>query len=229
MINILEAKKIQPEAQAFSFTKIDGNINCRLHHSAEGEAAILWIFGAGGGFGGPAGGVYERLADDFQSLNVASLQLDYRRPGYFADCYQDVLQGVQYLKSIGKNRIILVGHSFGGAVAISAGISSSMVIAVAALSSQTKCAENVRQLSPKPLLLIHGSADEILPDSCSIYIYALAQKPKDLILYPAGNHGLDHCRTELDRDLKKWLKDVLRSQPNQSDRNRIQPNFTAEG
>ena len=209
MINTFEVKTIRPPAQNFSFSQNGDSINYRLHHSVTGNTAILWIFGAGGGFGGPAGGVYERLAVDFQGFDIASLQLDYRRPGYFADCHQDVLQGVQYLNSLGKNRIVLVGHSFGGAVAISAGIASPKVIAVAALSSQTMGAETVRQLAPKPLLLIHGSADEILPDSCSIYIYALAEEPKDLILYPAGRHGLDHCQNELDRDLTKWLKGIL--------------------
>ena len=193
----------------FSLATIDGNIKCRLHQTALGDAAILWVFGAGGGMGGPAGGVYERLANDFQNSQITSLQLDYRRPGYFQDCVKDVLEGVGYLSGIGKKRIVLVGHSFGGAVAISAGISSRNVIAVAALSSQTKGSENVSQLSPRPLLLIHGSADETLPDSCSIYIYALAHEPKELILYPAGRHGLDECRSELDLDLKKWLRNLL--------------------
>jgi len=37
-----------------------GSIAGRLH-PAEGERAILWVFGAGGGLGGPAGGLYTRL------------------------------------------------------------------------------------------------------------------------------------------------------------------------
>ena len=30
---------------------------------AEGDLAMLWVFGAGGGLGGPAGGLYTRLGE----------------------------------------------------------------------------------------------------------------------------------------------------------------------
>ena len=186
-----------------------GTIRCRLHETTIGDAAILWVFGAGGGLGGPAGGVYERLANQFQPFNITSLQLDYRRPGYLRDCVADVLLGIEYLKNLGKTKVVLVGHSFGGAVVISAGIISDAVIAVAALSSQTSGAENASLLSPKPLLLIHGTDDEILPSSCSLYIYQKAQEPKEIILYKGCLHGLDQCREEVDRDLTRWLKEVF--------------------
>ena len=168
------------------------------------------VFGAGGGLGGPAGGVYERLARQFQSFDITSLQLDYRRPGYLKDCVQDVLFGIEYLTSLGKNKVILVGHSFGGAVVISSGIISDAVIAVAALSSQSSGTENVSSLSPKSLLLIHGTDDEILPDTCSRYIYQNARQPKKIILYENCLHGLDQCREELDKDLTQWLKEILK-------------------
>jgi hypothetical protein len=38
-----------------------GDIDCRLHATTGGDAAVLWVFGAGGGLGGPAGGLYTRL------------------------------------------------------------------------------------------------------------------------------------------------------------------------
>ena len=186
-----------------------GVIECRLHNTYEGDAAILWVFGAGGGLGGPAGGLYTRLAEQLRPYGVASLELDYRRPGYLRDCVLDVLLGARYLVSQGKNRIVLVGHSFGGAVVITAGTMSEAVVAVAALSSQTRGTEVVDALSPKSLLLIHGSDDEILPDVCSRDIYTRAGEPKELILYPGCRHGLDQCREELDRDLRRWLEGVL--------------------
>lgn len=186
-----------------------GDIECRLHHASAGEAAILWVFGAGGGLGGPAGGLYTRLAEQLRPRGVTSLQLDYRRPGYFRECVLDVLLGVGYLTAQGKKRVVLVGHSFGGAVVITAGVISEAVIAVAALSSQTSGTETVSELSPKPLLLIHGTDDEVLPDTCSRTLYARAGDPKQIILYPGCRHGLDQCREELDRDLRKWLEEVL--------------------
>ena len=56
-----------------------------------------------------------------------------------------------------------VGHSFGGAVAIAAATMSPMAVAVVAISSQLDGAQNVNQLAPRPLLLIHGTADTVLP------------------------------------------------------------------
>ena len=178
-----------------------GRINCRLHRASFGDAAVLWVFGAGGGLGGPAGGLYTRLGHLLRGQGILSLELAYRHPGRLGDCVQDVLLGLAWLAGEGRRRVVLVGHSFGGAVVIKAGAASQAVIAVAALSSQTQGTEAVPSLSPKPLLLVHGSADEILPDICSRDIYGRAHQPKDLILYPGCKHGLDQCRDALDRDL----------------------------
>ena len=185
-----------------------GQILGRLHR-AEGDAAVLYVFGAGGGLGGPAGGIYERMAERLRPLGVTSLQLDYRLPGRLGDCIEDVLAGLEYLGDLGKSRIVLVGHSFGGAVVIRAGIESALVIAVAALSSQTMGAEGVRELSPKPLLLIHGRADEVLPYSCSLHLYSEAREPKELVLYDGCRHGLDECSEQLDDAMVSWLREVL--------------------
>jgi fermentation-respiration switch protein FrsA (DUF1100 family) len=186
----------------------EGALPCR-YHPAEGEHAILWVFGAGGGLGGPAGGLYTRLGRQFRESGTASLELDYRHPGDLEDCLLDALIGLAYLESLGKSRIVLVGHSFGGAVVINAGVTSDAVIAVAALSSQTAGTHAIGKLSPKPVIFIHGEKDEILPPACSRDLHAHAGEPKELILYPGCFHGLDQCQEALDRDLSRWLRDVL--------------------
>jgi len=186
-----------------------GTITCRLHDAQGGDAAVLWVFGGGGGLGGPAGGLYPRLARQLVGDRVASLEVAYRRPRDLAASVADVLTGVGYLGTFGRLRIALVGHSFGGAVVITAGAASTAVIAVAALSSQSRGTEPADRLSPRPLLLAHGTADEILPDSSSRDIYARAREPKRLVLYPGCRHGLDECREDLDRDLLGWLREVV--------------------
>jgi fermentation-respiration switch protein FrsA (DUF1100 family) len=186
----------------------EGALPCG-YRPAKGEHAILWVFGAGGGLGGPAGGLYTRLGRQFRESGTASLELDYRHPGDLEGCILDVLIGLAYLESLGKSRIVLVGHSFGGAVVINAGVTSDAVIAVAALSSQTAGTHAVGKLSPKPVIFIHGEKDEILPPACSRDLHAHAGEPKELILYPGCFHGLDQCQEALDRDLSRWLRDVL--------------------
>ncbi len=188
----------------------DGTINCRFHSSETGDTAVLWVFGAGGGLGGPAGGLYTRLAAQLAPEGTASLRLDYRRPGALIPCVLDVLVGMAYLGAQGRSRVVLVGHSFGGAVVISAGAASPEVIGVAALSSQTAGTGQVGDISPRPLLLMHGTADEILPDTCSRNLYQRAGEPRQLLLYENCRHGLDDCRDDIDRDLLAWIRDVVR-------------------
>lgn len=186
-----------------------GTITCRYHRADEGEAAVLWVFGAGGGLGGPAGGVYARLSEQLQDRAVASLELAYRRPAHLVECVLDVLVGLAWLEREGRTRIVLVGHSFGGAVVLNAAAESRLVVAVAALSSQSAGIGNLAPLSPRPLLFVHGGDDEVLPAACSRQLYARAEEPKELILYPACRHGLDECRDQLDADLLRWIGAVL--------------------
>jgi pimeloyl-ACP methyl ester carboxylesterase len=98
-----------------------GSIPCRLHAAPEGNAGIVWVFGAGGGWGGPAGGIYERLARVLQPEGITSLQVAYRQPAHMQPCVEDTLTGAAFLASRGSHRVALVGHSFGGAVVINAG------------------------------------------------------------------------------------------------------------
>src|SRR5437762_11532 len=101
-----------------------GGINCRLHSAAHGTAAVLWGFGAGGGLDGPAGAMYARLAEYLLPEGISSLRLDYREPGRLNACIFDVLVGISYLQKLERSRVVLAGHSFGGAVVINAGARS---------------------------------------------------------------------------------------------------------
>ena len=168
-----------------------------LPESKPGPAAVVWVGGAGGGFDGPAGGLYRDLAATLLRYGISSLRLHYRHPNDLAECVTDVLVALAWLADEGVQRVALVGHSFGGAVVIAAGALSPLVALVVPLSSQTYGAELVDQLSPRRLLLVHGSADTVLPDRCSIQLYALAGEPKELVLYPGTGHGLDEVHAEI--------------------------------
>jgi fermentation-respiration switch protein FrsA (DUF1100 family) len=187
-----------------------GAISARFHIPKQpSNAVVIWVGGAGGGLEGPAGGLFPRLATQLVEESIASLRLHYRYSGYLEDCIMDTLLCIEYLKSHDYTRIILVGHSFGGAVVISAGALSNEVVAVAPLSSQTYGTAQISNLSPRPILLMHGTADEILPHTCSQDLYARANEPKQLLLYPGCRHGLDECRESVDHDLLQWLRQVL--------------------
>ncbi len=185
-----------------------GRIRCRWH-TGGGRSAVLWFGGAGGGLDGPAGGLYPRLAVRLASHGISSLRVDYRNPVDFVGCVLDALVAIGWVATKGGERLALVGHSAGGAVVIAAGARSEAVVGVAALSSQTYGTADVAALRPRRLLLLHGSADEVLPDTCSRDIYRRAAEPKQLIVYPGCRHGLDQCRDRVDADLTRWLLETL--------------------
>ncbi|MFC1962672.1 alpha/beta hydrolase [Chloroflexota bacterium] len=50
--------------------------------------------------------------------------------------------------------------------------------------------EHISKISPRPLLLIHGELDEVVPLSHAHALFEKAQQPKELILLPGGSHRL---------------------------------------
>ena len=102
-----------------------GPIKAILHQSAKGGVrAVLWVWGARGGYAGPAEGVFAHLAEEFSAQGLTSLRLHYRHPGMYVESVLDVRAGLEFLKGRGCSRVVLAGHSFGGAVAGSVGASS---------------------------------------------------------------------------------------------------------
>ncbi|HSH38838.1 MAG TPA: dienelactone hydrolase family protein [Chthoniobacterales bacterium] len=191
-----------------------GDIDARFHPSADAAPAakqlgVVWVGGAGGGLDGPARGLYPAASEQLQQRGIASIRLHYRRPNELRDCVLDTLAGVAFLAREGVTKVALVGHSFGGAVVISAGASSKNVKAVVPMSSQTYGTELTPAVAPRAMLLIHGTNDEVLPDACSRQIYAAAGQPKEIKLYPGAGHGLDEVRQEVLDLLVRWIPEQV--------------------
>ncbi len=187
-----------------------GPVHCLLHRAeSEGETAVLWCPGARGGFAGPADNLYEDVAVRLAQQGITSLRLDYRHAADLDESVLDALCAVWYLADAGFPRVALVGHSFGGGVVISTSRYTTHVRAVAALASQTLGAEDVVLLSPRPLVLVHGESDNVLPVTNAHLIHGWAFEPKRLVTYPGAAHGLRECAEELRGLLLEWLPGVL--------------------
>ena len=186
-----------------------GEITAILHRAPESRKGVIWVCGARGGFGGPGPGLYAQLAESLTGQGISSLRLDYRLPNIIPECAMDLLAGVTYFENLAHDPVVIVGHSFGGAVVIAAGAVSRHVAGVVSLSPQTYGANMARLVSPRPLLVVHGKGDTRLPYSCGQQIYDWAREPKQLVLYDGVEHRLEECREELKELLTDWIPTTL--------------------
>ena len=123
--------------------------------------------------------------------------------------YYDTIAAADALGGQSVKRVVLLGWSFGGAGVISAGAASDAVVGVATVASQAYGAGALGDLAPKSLLLLYGTADEVLPYWLSQDLYARAGEPKELVLYPDDGHGLNLHRWEMLEKLHSWSRDLL--------------------
>jgi alpha/beta superfamily hydrolase len=182
-----------------------GVIPIIMHAAENASRAVVCVSGAIGGFDGPAM-LYARLGLIFPRVGLAVARINYREPNEFDECLLDTLAALTFLKGMKHERAALIGHSFGGAVAINAGTISPVVTTVVAVSSQLAGAQMVGELAPKPLLLIHGTADTVLPDQCSRMLYERAGEPRMLKLFEGADHRLNGRGDELLTLVQEWIE-----------------------
>ncbi len=190
-----------------------GEIRAILNRAPDSTKGVIWVCGARGGFGGPGPGLYAQLAQEFTAQGITSLRLDYRIPNELPECAMDLLAGVACLEDMGHDPVVVVGHSFGGAVVVAAGALSRHVAGVVSLSPQTYGANMAGLVSPRPMLIVHGKADTRLPYSCGMQVYDWADEPKQLVLYDGAEHRLEECRDELAGLLTEWIPATLNAEP----------------
>lgn len=186
-----------------------GDLKTIIHHDPEvtTNKGIIWVPGASGGFMGPAK-LYKKLSEK-NSPEITSLRVGYRTPNDLIECVLDILASVSFLVGTGHKELILVGHSFGGAVVIKSAPFASQVKGVIALATQTHGASEASLLSPRSLLLIHGSEDTILSPECSQVIFDLAKYPKELFLIEGADHSFKEKEQVVIEKIECWIKEVF--------------------
>ncbi|MPZ99796.1 MAG: alpha/beta fold hydrolase [Dehalococcoidia bacterium] len=201
-LSIQGARAREGEAQGEMLVELNttrGVMTLHLHPCEGKTGCVVFLSGAGGGTKGPANEVFVSLARDLVAEGVTSVRVQYREAGEFEECVLDALGACSFLKGIGGQKAVLVGHSFGGAVAVRAAALAPLVEGVVAMSSQRYGTQEVDELG-KPLLLIHGTEDEVLDQEASKDIYRRASEPKQLVLLEDTGHGLTESAERV-RDL----------------------------
>jgi pimeloyl-ACP methyl ester carboxylesterase len=182
-----------------------GDVQARFCPAPEANRAVLLVGGVGGGFDSPAMGLYERLCEALPAAGLSVLRVQYRDPRSLEEAVHDVLAGLRFLLSRGAVYVGLVGHSFGGAVVITAATVEPEVCGVITLATQSRGTEGAAHLAPRPLLLIHGTEDEILRPQSSVYVFREARQPKEITLYDGATHNLDEAADEVFDQVRSWL------------------------
>ncbi len=162
-----------------------------------------------GGLLGPAEGLYHRLGVAWAARGVPVLRVGYRLPNDLDACSLDVAAAVQLVNGAGAERIVVGGHSFGGAVAVRVGVGLDPLVAgVVTFATQSAGCEVAGGLHGKPLLLFHGERDEILPPEASDMVRAIAGAG-EVVRLPGDGHLLAKSADIVWERLEAWLPAVL--------------------
>jgi hypothetical protein len=176
---------------------------------ASAGAAIVACGGAMGGVLGPGHGLYQRLGERWAERGVEFVRVGYREPNNLDLCSHDLACGVELARDAGAERVVVMGHSFGGAVAIrTAVIMPVSVVGVVTFATQSAGCEVAGALAGRPLLLFHGDRDELLPPEASHVVAAIAGHG-DVEILPGDGHLLAKSDDVITEYLDAWLPEVL--------------------
>lgn len=191
-----------------------GLLTILWHEPPEGATrrpgALVLCGGAMGGLLGPGDALYHRLGVEWSARGVPVLRVSYRKPNDLDMCRVDVAAAVQLaIGGAGADRVVLMGHSFGGAVAIGVGVGlNDMTAGVATFATQSAGCELAAGLRGVPLLLFHGERDEILPIQASEMVQLIAGYG-DLVRLPGDGHLLAKSDDVMWERLEEWLPPLV--------------------
>ncbi|WP_437887491.1 alpha/beta hydrolase [Phytobacter sp. V91] len=132
-------------------------------------------------------------------------------PQGLCDDTQSAIDYVRQRDDVDAQRLVLLGQSLGGNNVLAAAgrsdrsgiravILDSTFLSYSAIASQKipgsgfllddsySADRYISTISPVPVLLIHGTADRVIPWQHSEELFALAREPKQLIIIPDGEH-----------------------------------------
>ena len=196
---------------------IDGDSRVVEVYTMEGLLRIWWwgqpgaadvvvmAGGAMGGILGPGRALFIELAKSMAASGGAAMAIDYRRPGDIGACLLDLCAATDLAVRNGGRRFCLLGHSFGGAVAIqAAGTFPAHTVGVITYATQSAGCEEAARMGDVPLLLLHGENDSILGPENSRMVQSLAGHG-EVLTFPGADHLLTEAADEIAGISRSWI------------------------
>ncbi len=184
-----------------------GLLTLMWHGARDARNVVVTCGGGMGSLLGPAGGLYHRLGEELAPEGTGTIRVGYRKPNDLSRCVHDVAAACDLASRAGARRFVVIGHSFGGAVAVQAGVVLGEHCAgIVGLATQSAGCELASELGDIPLLLLHGTEDEILPPATSGVVQMLAGHG-EVVLLPGTGHLLTESKDEVRDRVRTWITD----------------------
>jgi hypothetical protein len=202
----LEEVEIAPGLSHLEIYTMRGLLTVLWHGPRDAQHVVVTCGGGMGSLLGPADGVYHALGSDLaDAYGIATMRVGYRKPNDLSRCVHDVAAAADLASRSGARGFVVIGHSFGGAVAVQAGVVlGAHCRGVVTLATQSAGCEHASDLGDTPLLLLHGTDDEILPAETSSVVQMLAGHG-EVVLLPGTGHLLTQAATEVHERLMTWI------------------------
>jgi hypothetical protein len=173
-----------------------GNAGSLGHHLG----FVLWLAEAG----------YHVMMYDYRGFGKSGGTVDRRG---MVDDVKAAFEHARGRKGLDPRRLISYGHSLGGAKSVTAlgetpvrGLRAVVVdsafasyramarvvagdLGVSLVTDELSPRDHVAKISPVPLLVIHGTQDEVVPTAQGRELFQQAHQPKTLFEVPDGRHG----------------------------------------
>lgn len=198
--------QINPTTAHIEIYTMQGLLTLVWHGDPTAEAVAVCCGGAMGGLLGPGRALYHHLGDRLAARGAGLIRVSYRQPNNIDLCVLDVLAAADLACRQGTQHVVTVGHSFGGAVAVQAGIAmGGWTAGVVTMATQSAGCESAAQLAGVPMLLLHGDRDEILPPFASQVVHELAGGHGELEILPGVGHAMTEAADHLLERLVEWI------------------------
>lgn len=143
---------------------------------------------------------YQVLAYDFRGDGDSAGQPDLGKMAI------DLHAAIAFVRKLGATKIVLLGASMGGTATLEVA-ASEQVAAVITLSGPQNFANGVSDAEVKaisaPKLFVNSQNDDYADET--MHMYAIANAPKDIHMYPGSAHGTDIFDSENGNDLTQRI------------------------